>query len=442
VGEAIEGETEAHMDRREFGKLAMAAGAMTAGASADSEGAHSPLSAGREAAALALAPELVAVFDQSYPRFSESEYKRRHDALARVMESAGTDHLLIVSALNVGNATRWVTGWPGTNEALTVFRPGETMRMYVEYYNHVPQARIIARGVDVRWGEEKGIVKVSEELARRGAKRVGVIGPLTGAKWKALESRFELTALDGEYIKLRINKSDEEIAWLRIGAALSDAGMSALIGGTRPGMTEHELGNMIQRAYVGLGGATVIHFIGSTPMAAPEVCVPRQFTSRRKIAVGDFVFCELSAAWWDYSGQVLRGFTVEAEPSPLYRDLHATAVAAYEAITKAIAPGVAASDLIEASGVIEKNGFTTYDDLVHGYGGGYFAPILGSKSRPAGHPATLTLRENMCMVVQPNVITRDEKAGVQFGELVRVTSTGCESLHRTPHSLFKAGEVV
>ena len=99
-------------------------------------------------------------------------------------------------------------------------------------------------------------------------------------------------------------------------------------------------------------------------------------------------------------------------------------------------------ELIEASAGIEKNGFTTYDDLVHGYGGGYFAPILGSKSRPAGHPATLTLRENMCMVVQPNVITRDEKAGVQFGELVRVTGTGCESLHRTPHALFTAGQTI
>jgi Xaa-Pro dipeptidase len=177
-------------------------------------------------------------------------------------------------------------------------------------------------------------------------------------------------------------------------------------------------------------------------MAAPDVCVPRQFTSRRKVQPGDFVFCELSAAWWDYSGQVLRGFTVEAEPTQLYRDLHATAVAAFEGITKAIRPGVHAQELVEASAVIEKNGFTTNDDLVHGYGGGYFAPILGSKSRPAGHPATLVLQENMCMVVQPNVITKDEKAGVQFGELVRVTKTGFESLHRTPPGLFKAGQAI
>jgi Xaa-Pro dipeptidase len=391
---------------------------------------------------LELPPELGAIFAQSYPRFSDAEYKRRHAALGGIMENAGADHLLIVTSQNVGNATRWVTGWPGTNEALTIFRPGEKMTMHVEYCNHLPQARLIARDVDVRWGKEKGILLAGKELARRGARRIGIVGPLNGANWKDLETSFQLISLDAEYIKLRMEKSDEEIAWLRIGAALSDAAMAALVAGTRPEMTEHELGNMIERAYVGFGGTHGIHYLGTTPMAAPDVCVPRQFTSRRRIKAGDFVFCELSAAWWDYPGQVLRGLTVEAEPTSLYRDLHATAVAAYDAITQAMRPGVAAADLIEASGIIETNGFTTCDDLVHGYGGGYFAPILGSKSRPAGHPATLILRENMCMVVQPNVITHDEQAGVQFGELVRITGTGCESLHRTPHDLFRAGQTI
>ena len=79
---------------------------------------------------------------------------------------------------------------------------------------------------------------------------------------------------------------------------------------------------------------------------------------------------------------------------------------------------------------------------MHGYGGGYLPPIIGSKSRPAGQEATLLLEENMCLVVQPNVITRDLKAGVQFGELVRVTATGFESLHRTPHGMFRAGQVI
>jgi Xaa-Pro dipeptidase len=46
------------------------------------------------------------------------------------------------------------------------------------------------------------------------------------------------------------------------------------------------------------------------------------------------------------------------------------------------------------------------------------------------------------MVVQPNVITRDQKAGVQFGELVRVTATGFESLRRTARALFRAGQAI
>jgi Xaa-Pro dipeptidase len=435
------------MDRRQFGKLVMSAGAATAAASEATDAVGQTQRMQRVTGApssdvLSLPAELRPVLEQNYPRFSDAEYKRRRNALAKVMESAGVDHVLIVTAQNVGNATRWITGWPGTTQALLLFKPGEKMTMDVEYYNHVPLARLLAPDVDVRWGKEQGIVPVIEELTRRGAKRVGVIGPLNGPRWKALEAKLEVVSLDGEYIKLRIEKSDEEIAWLKVGAALSDAGMAALVGRTKPGMSEHELGNLIERAYVGLGGSHVIHFIGSTSMAAPDVCVPRQFTSRRKVEAGDFVFCELSAAWWDYSGQVLRGFTVEAEPTQLYRDLHATAAAAFDSITKAIRPGVHARELIEASAVIEKNGFTTYDDLVHGYGGGYFAPILGSKSRPAGHPPTLTLKENMCMVVQPNVITRDEKAGVQFGELVRVTKTGFESLHRTPHGMFRAGQVI
>ena len=97
-------------------------------------------------------------------------------------------------------------------------------------------------------------------------------------------------------------------------------------------------------------------------------------------------------------------------------------------------------------GRIEQAGYTTYDDLVHGYGGGYLPPVLGSMSRPATSCAeampNVPLRET-CRVIQPNVTTRDHKAGVQFGELVRVTATGFESrLHRMPHGLFRAGQQI
>ena len=378
------------------------------------------------------------IFEQEYPRFSDAEYARRHAQLGKVMERAGVDHLLVVTDHRAGNAPQWVTGWPGTVEAYVLFKPGERMTMRVEWFNHVPLAKRIAKDVDVRWGEHRGIQNTVEELRRRGAKRVGLIGPLVLPKCRVLEQNFELVPLDAEYVRLRLIKSEEEIDWLRIGATLSDRGFESLLRGTRPGMNERELADLVERAYVGQGGTTFIHYIGVTSMADPRVCVPPQFASARKVAQGDVVFCELSATWWDYSGQVLRSFTVGADPTPLYRDLHATAEAAFDAVTAVIRDGTTMQEIVDAADVIEARGFTIYDDLMHGFGGGYFPPILGTKSRPAGPLPPMTLQENMTVVVQPNVVTPDHKAGLQVGELVRVTKTGFERLHAAPRGFFRA----
>jgi Xaa-Pro dipeptidase len=353
------------------------------------------------------------------------------------MQRAEVDHLLIITDHRSGNAPQWVTGWPGTVEAYVIFKPGERMTMHVEWYNHFPLAKRIARDVDVRWGEHRAIQKTIEELKRRGAKRVGLIGPLVAGKVRLLGETFQVVALDSEYVRLRLIKSEEEIDWLRIGAALSDLGLEALLKETKPGMTERELANVVERAYVGQGGTTFIHYIGVTSMADPHICVPPQFASSRKVRPGDVVFCELSAYWWDYAGQVLRSYTVAADPMPLYRDLHAAAEAAFDAVTAVIRHGTTMEEIVDAAQIIEDRGFTIYDDLMHGFGGGYFPPILGTKSRPAGPLPKMTLEENMTVVVQPNVVTRDQKAGVQVGELVRVTRTGYERLHSAPRGFFR-----
>ena len=390
-------------------------------------------------APLVIAAHLRAIMRQEYPRFSDAEYARRHKALAAVMEKAGVDHLLVITDHRAGNAPQWVTGWPGTVEAYVIFRPGEKMWMSVEWVNHFPLAKKIARDVEVHWGAHHGLDQMVRELKRRGAKRVGTMGPLGVSKYRILEQDFQMVGLDAEYIRLRTIKSEEELDWLRIGAALSDAGLAALLAGTRPGLTERELGAIVESAYIKHGGTTMIHYIGVTSMAKPHIYVPPQHHSPRKVKKGDVVFCELSAYWWDYAGQVLRTFTVGTGPTPLYRDLYETAEAAFDSVTGVVRHGTTMQEILDATGVIEKSGFTVCDDLMHGFGGGYFQPIIGTKSRMAGPLPDMKLEENMTVVVQPNVITRDHKAGVQVGELVRVTRTGFERLHRARRGLFRVG---
>src|SRR5437879_13530975 len=102
-------------------------------------------------------------------------------------------------------------------------------------------------------------------------------------------------------------------------------------------------------------------------MANAEYCVPPQFASGRKVRPGDMITTEITAQFFDYPGQILRTFTVAAEPTPLFRKLYDTAEAASDAVTGVIRHGTRMQELIDAARVIEDAGCTVSDDLMHGF---------------------------------------------------------------------------
>jgi Xaa-Pro dipeptidase len=382
-----------------------------------------------------LPAHLRAILEADYPRFTDAEMARRRAAIEALLAEQDLDHLVFCGLNRTGSVVQWLTQWPVTVEAVGVLSPGERDALFVQYINHGPLARQIADRAEVEWGGGSSIAKAIAVLERHGARpdRVGVIGPMTFEQHGRLAARFGTIAnLNRAYARLRMVKSAEELAWFRIGAAFSDRGMAGLRDGLRPGLTERQLGDLVERAYLADGGTHVIHFLGVTPMRDPQVPVPRQFPSTRRVQGGDVVVAEISAAFWDHGGQVLRSFAVGEEPSPLYRDLHAAADAAFDAIAAVLKEGATPAQVIAASGVIEDAGFTIIDDLLHGYGGGYLPPILGCKSRPAGPVPDEPFRAWQTVVIQPNVVTRDHTAGVQTGEMVLITATGIERLHAFP----------
>lgn len=382
---------------------------------------------------ITLAPALKSIIEQPYPRFSRQEMERRRGALAAAMDSRGVDHLVFYGAGWRGSIVHWLTQWSVTTEAAGVFTPGARDKMFVHYYNHLQLARKLATECDVEWAGESAIKYVADELKRRGAKpgRVGLIGSLGHDGFTILKDALsDIKVMGRDYVRLRKVKSAEELNWFRIGAYLSDLGIEALAAHAKPGVTERELANEVERAYVGLGGGTGIHFIGATPMGNPSVAAPCQYHSSRRIEKGDVVFSEISAHLYDYSGQVLRSFTVGEEPNALYRDLYAAADKAYDAMIAVLRAGATPMEVIKASGVIEEAGFTTIDDILHGYGGGYFPPVLGSQSRSNSTIPEEPFEAGQLVVVQPNVVTKDHRAGVQTGEMLRVTDTGVERMHQ------------
>lgn len=390
-----------------------------------------------------LPAHLVPLLTAEAPRFSGAELNRRRTLLAGALVEAGCAHALLMGGDRRGSALQWLTGWPAnTTSNLAIVTPGERDMLLVPYPNHVPQAQVLAPDAEVVWRAEGSNAVALETLTKRGAKgrKVGIVGNCAVAFLERLTAAgMTPVDLSRAYARMRLVKSDEEMDWVRIGCALSDLGLEGLARDVRPGMNEHELATLIERGYLPWGGLTQIHFLGLTSMAAPDCCVPSQLPRNRTVRPGDVIFTEIAASFWSYPGQVLRSFAVAAEPTPLYRELHAAADEMFSAVTKVLRAGATPADVLDAADCLTKTGFTICDDLVHGYVGGYMAPILGTRERPSASVPDMTLAANMTVVVQPSVMTRDGKAGVQTGELVLITETGIERLHKAPRGFRRAG---
>jgi Xaa-Pro aminopeptidase len=385
------------------------------------------------------AANLRTIIDAEYPRFSDAELARHRAAVEALLHDANCDHLVFCGAQHVGSIVQYLTRWPVTAEAVGIFTPGRRDALFVQWINHEPQAAIIADQADVTWGGESCITSALQVLEKRRAakNRVAYIGPLSADQYLAVAQRFGAPkSLNKAYTRVRSVKSAEEIEWMRIGAYFTDLGMAGLRDGLKPGLNERELGDLIERAYVKFGAVNFIHYIGVTPMGTPNLGVPRQYPLTRKISKGDVVVAEITATFWDYPGQVLRSFAIDTQPSALYQELHTAADAAFDAILKVLRAGADPLEVVEASRVIEDFNFTIIDDLLHGYGAGYLPPILGCTNRPAGRVPRDKFRAGQTVVVQPNIVTKDRKAGVQTGEMLLITETGTERFHTIPRGFL------
>ena len=376
------------------------------------------------------------------PGFSASEMRRRRTAFGRELERGGVSHALVYGANRSGSAVPWLTGWPVTREALVVVAPGaDDDVLLVSFFNHVPQARRLST-TRVEWAGPHAVATALDLMAARGRlpDRIGIVGALPFDQYRILAGQIpEVVDLGAAYTGLRLVKSAEEIAALRHGAALSDLAITALAKALRPGTTDHEVLARTEQAYTAQGGRHHICYLGITAMQEPALAVPAQWPTGRAIRPGDVVTCEISAAAApEYPGQVLRTFSVGAPPTALYRELHAAAAAAFDAVARTLIPGARARDLAAAAAVIGQAGFSTIDDVVHGFGGGYLPPVVPGPGRPLRAP-DFTLAAGMTVVVQPNVVTRDGRSGVQTGELLLVTEHGPQRLHAYPRGLQQVG---
>lgn len=380
-----------------------------------------------------------------YPRFSDAEFARRHAAARRLMAAEGVDALVVYGNSGIARHNHadihYLSGFLGNrNNYVAMPATGEPV-LFVQSHNHVPNARE-ASSIRVEPGGLDSAVTVARHLSDAGLRKgtIGYVGEVPVQSyftWQRDLAGCEFKDVSAAFRRLRLVKSAEEIEWLRNGATLTDAALDNLIAHVKPGMREYQLGALVESVGLAHGGLPHLYYISSGPQEGDGVCVPRQNLSHRELAQGDVINTEISVSYWGYSGQAHRPIFLQAQPSDRYRRLWSTALEAYQRCLACLRPGATSEDVLDAAEVIAERGFTINDGFLHGFGVGLLPPSIGTRQAKRGIPKPpFRFEENMCVVVQPNVVTLDERAGVQLGNLVRITRDGAECLHQLPLQYF------
>jgi Xaa-Pro aminopeptidase len=378
----------------------------------------------------------------NYPTFSVQEMASRHRTIETLMEQEGVDALLIYGTGRYSSDVYWLTDWPCSREAYVLFQNGKEPVVLLQLFNHFPMARVMSVVKDVRWAGANTLNSVTDLFRERGleSKKIGLVGALPYQHYNRLREQFANASFADVSGKLRIMRtirSAEEIERIRLASRLTDQSIEALAHGLKAGLREDEIAAIIEPVYLKQGGYAGIHFMSSMPMRQPDFPVPAQFQSDRKLQKGDCLITEISGAHSGYSGQIHRTFSIGEGPTTEWRQMHDAAVEAFEILSKVIKDGATTTEAEEAAEIIHKRGYSTYDDLVHGVN--QYPPIFQTKTRKRHDSREIVFRENMVIVIQPNLITQDETMGLQFGETLVVTKNGCESLNAYPREWVTCG---
>lgn len=370
-----------------------------------------------------------------YPTFSDAELERRHKAVYGLMEQEGVEAALFYGSGRYASDIYWLSDWPSSREAYLLMQPGKAPVILMQLFNHYPMARVMSAIQDVRWAGANTTNSVVDLIRERGleSKKIGLVGAISYQVYTKLREKYPgatFVDMGGKLRMLRTVRSAEEIERIRLASKLTDQSIQALAESLRPGMREDEIPAIIEPVYLKAGGYAGIHFMSSMPMREPDFPVPSQFHSDRKLQKGDALITEISGAHSGYSGQIHRTFSIGEGPTPEWQKMHDAALEGFEVLAKVIKDGATTTEAEEAAEIIHRRGYSTYDDVVHGVN--QYPPIFQTKTRRRHDSREIVFRENMVIVIQPNLMTYDEKMGLQFGETLVVQKNGCESLNAYP----------
>ncbi len=384
---------------------------------------------------------------------SDIELERRWAAVRAGMRERGIDYLVMQNSEEyMGGMLRWFTDYTARHQfPMTVIFPVDDDMTVINCGAAPPAAQVFpppwfARGIKNRLGDvyfatlpytalydAKLAVDVLKE---KPSATIGWVEPTFIPMTFADHLRENLpgtTFVDAtEWVdEIKVPKSDEEIELIKGTAALQDACIDYLKAKIKPGLHDYEIyaeahyflkKNRSERGLVQVNSGPLGTMV---PFDVPRF-------QNRVVQNGDqvSVLIEVNGPG-GYYAEVMRIFTVGADPTPELEEAFATAVKTQALMTSMMKPGAYLKDIFAAASayLVEQGCVPPVRSIGHGQG----TPLV---ERPNFRPdETWALKEGMNIAVHPQAVKPPTWSIVCDNFIVR--AAGPEKIHHYPQEIIR-----
>lgn len=384
---------------------------------------------------------------------SLSELQRRWGAVRQRMQEHGLDALVMQNSSDwIGGYVRWFSNQPATNgypntviffrdEGMTLIEQGPFGGLRKASAQEL-QATGIARRMttpsyaSIHYSGNYDADIALAELARAGARRIGMVAPSAmyhsfGAHLRQGLAGYDVQDATDLVDQIKAIKSEEERGFIRQVAAMQDAVMAQIGEFIRPGRKDFEVAAHAQYLGQQMGSEQGIFLCSSASAGQAASFRPRSMQGRT-MEDGDVfsLLIENNGAGGFYT-ELSRIFVLGRASSEL-QDAHAAVLRAQTFALSLLKPGAACAEIfaqhnayLSAQGMAEERRIS-----IHGMG-------YDMVERPLiRQDETMRIEENMAIVVHPGIL--NERMFVHNTEIYLIEADGPgPCLHQSPRKIFE-----
>lgn len=253
--------------------------------------------------------------------------------------------------------------------------------------------------------------------------------------------RVEVRDLSPILDRLRMIKSEREVAMIRRASQLSTLALLETMRSVRPGTMEYEVDALANFVFLRHGAQHTAYY--SLVGSGTNAWYPHYHKGGRRMADGDFLLVDVGADFQYYTTDITRMMPVNGRFNDWQRELYGFYVQCYRAILDNIRPGevadIARDAAAEMERILEATEFSKpeYERAARQFVGGYVARARGG-ARSLGHwvgmavhdvgPREGTLEPGMVFTIEPALRVPEEQIYIRLEDMIVIRDDGAEVL--------------